>query len=265
MKFLALVLLILYNSALIKTIGFQSAVGRMESCIWENEDFRAMRLGAAMANQPDIDCEELAGLMLEENFDLTGRRTPFFVLQLPIKRQAEFEKLADAYHMIFDDLVCFPVPESINMETPDVAYHDGWMDKRTFGGERTHEGCDIMGDKEPSGFYPVVSMTGGTVEQAGWLLKGGWRIGIRAPSGAYFYYAHLAGYAKEWSPGEEIHAGELLGYMGDSGYGEEGTTGKFAVHLHLGIYIKAGQEEEVSVNPYWILKHMEQYRTLASY
>ena len=31
---------------------------------------------------------------------------------------------------------------------------------------------------------------------------------------------------------------EILGYMGDTGYGEEGNvTGKFPVHLHLGIYI----------------------------
>ena len=122
-----------------------------------------------------------------------------------------------------------------------------------------------MGEGQASGFYPIVSMTDGVVEQAGWLEKGGWRIGIRAPSGAYFYYAHLASYAKEWTPGEEIRAGELLGFMGDSGYGSEGTTGQFPVHLHLGIYIKTEHYEELSVNPYWILRHMEACRTKAAY
>ena len=45
--------------------------------------------------------------------------------------------------------------------------------------------------------------------------------------------------------------------MGDTGYSKrEGTTGKFPVHLHLGIYIyKDGKE--ISVNPYAALKYVE--------
>ena len=38
--------------------------------------------------------------------------------------------------------------------------------------------------------------------------------------------------------------------MGDSGYGEEGTVGRFDVHLHLGIY-SWDTGEEISVNPYF--------------
>jgi murein DD-endopeptidase MepM/ murein hydrolase activator NlpD len=34
-----------------------------------------------------------------------------------------------------------------------------------------------------------------------------------------------------------VQAGTLLGFMGDTGYGEEGTSGKFPVHLHVGIYV----------------------------
>ena len=45
----------------------------------------------------------------------------------------------------------------------------------------------------------------------------------------------------------------MLGFMGDSGYGEEGTVGKFAVHLHLGIYVSS-KIGEMTVNPYNILK-----------
>ena len=52
-------------------------------------------------------------------------------------------------------------------------------------------------------------------------------------------------------------SGEMLGYMGDSGYGEEGTVGQFAVHLHFGIYIQTADGREVSVDPYWILKGLE--------
>lgn len=140
------------------------------------------------------------------------------------------------------------------------------MDPRTYGGERGHEGCDLMGNKRPRGYYPVVSMSDGVVEKVGWLNKGGWRIGIRTPGGAYLYYAHLYGYSKEWKEGDTVRAGELLGFMGDTGYSEiEGTTGNFDVHLHVGIYLKTDHNEEMSVNPYWVLKYLEKYRLKYSY
>ena len=63
-----------------------------------------------------------------------------------------------------------------------------------------------------------------------------------------------------------MKAGELLGFMGDSGYGEqEGTIGQFAVHLHVGIYVEGNQGEEVSVNPYWVLKWLEKRRLRYGY
>ena len=47
--------------------------------------------------------------------------------------------------------------------------------------------------------------------------------------------------------GKTVKAGELLGYMGDSGYGKEGTVGKFPVHLHFGIYFTMGDKEFLSL------------------
>lgn len=109
-------------------------------------------------------------------------------------------------------------------------------------------------------------MTGGTVEQVGWLEKGGWRIGIRAPLGAYFYYAHLYQYAQKWQIGDKVEPGTLLGYMGDSGYGvQEGTVGNFAVHLHLGIYLMTDHYQEISINPYWVLRYSERFMRKADY
>ncbi|HPU63496.1 MAG TPA: M23 family peptidase, partial [Mobilitalea sp.] len=60
--------------------------------------------------------------------------------------------------------------------------------------------------------------------------------------------------------GDYVVAGQLLGFMGDSGYGKEGTIGKFDVHLHLGIYVPSGNTE-ISVNPYWVLKILEDSKT----
>ena len=96
------------------------------------------------------------------------------------------------------------------------------------------------------------------VEKIGWLTLGGWRIGIRSFRGGYFYYAHLSSYARDFQEGDLVSAGDLLGYMGDSGYGPEGTTEKFDVHLHVGIYIEGKNQEEISVNPYWPLRYLEE-------
>ena len=131
------------------------------------------------------------------------------------------------------------------------------MEERTYGGKRGHEGTDLMPPTNQRGFYPVFSATAGTVEHMGWLQKGGWRIGIRSEQGGYFYYAHLSEYAPGMEEGKTVEAGEMLGYMGDSGYGEEGTVGQFAVHLNFGIYIQTADGREVSVDPYWILKGLE--------
>ena len=165
-------------------------------------------------------------------------------------RPKQYEMLENAFCAVWDDLVCFPVKCR-------VSYEDSWMEERTYGGKRGHEGTDLMPPTNQRGFYPVFSATAGTVEHMGWLQKGGWRIGIRSKQGGYFYYAHLSEYAPGMEEGKTVEAGEMLGYMGDSGYGEEGTVGQFAVHLHFGFYIQTADGREVSVDPYWILKGLE--------
>ena len=56
--------------------------------------------------------------------------------------------------------------------------------------------------------------------------------------------------------GDSVRSGETLGYLGNTGYGKEGTRGKFDVHLHFGMYIDIAGEE-TSVNPYEILRYLE--------
>lgn len=240
---------------------------------WESGEFRSMKLGALLAQQKAIDYDMLATLMIEHDYDLTGvKDVTYNNTLLKAARPADYRKMKQAYEMVLGDLKYFPIPANSAKGTPDVAFLDGWMEGRSYrtnggnGKERHHEGCDIMGSKMPRGYYPVVSMSDGTVERVGWLEMGGWRIGIRSPGGAYVYYAHLYGYARDFKEGDPVKAGELLGYMGDTGYGKtEGTTGNFDVHLHLGIYIKTDHMEEMSVNPYWILKYLEKRRLTFKY
>ncbi len=160
---------------------------------------------------------------------------------------------------VWEDMAYFPIPESsFDTGRYGVSFEDSWMLSRSFGGERTHEGCDIMAAYNRRGHYPVVSISDGYVEKIGWLKLGGYRIGIRSPGGVYFYYAHLHDYAPDLALGDEVRAGELLGFMGDTGYSEvEGTTGYFPVHLHLGIYLNGKDGKEQSYNPYPFLKELE--------
>ena len=167
-------------------------------------------------------------------------------------------------------LADFPVPRS-NKRKEWVNYVNSWNYERTYNGNRTHEGTDVMGDINKDGIYPVVSVSDGYVSNIGWLELGGWRIGITSPSGIYYYYAHLDSYAKEYKEGDVIRAGDIIGYMGSTGYSKvEGTKNKFPVHLHFGIYITpdpdiAADYEEIALNPYNILKINENNTLIYSY
>ena len=154
-----------------------------------------------------------------------------------------------------NDVDYYPIPESIVDNSLKTSYTDGWMVERNYKGTSGHEGTDIMANVDKRGVYPVISMTEGEITNLGWLEKGGYRVGITSNSGIYYYYAHLDSYAGI-KKGQKVSAGTLLGYMGDSGYGPEGTKGQFAVHLHVGIY-SFQDGKEISVNPYYVLLSLE--------
>lgn len=157
----------------------------------------------------------------------------------------------------------FPVAESSVDKAFKTSYVNTWMSERSYGGKRGHEGIDIMASVNERGVYPVISMTDGVVTNLGWLEQGGYRIGITSDSGIYYYYAHLDSYSNIVE-GQRVKAGDFLGFMGDSGYGQEGTKGKFPVHLHIGIYLY-DEGKEISVNPYYILCYLENKKLKYAY
>ena len=156
-----------------------------------------------------------------------------------------------------EELEYFPIPLSTSNQALTVSFVDSWQSSRNYGGERVHEGCDIITSLDHPGVYPVVSMSDGVVEKIGWLKLGGYRIGIRTESGVYIYYAHMESYAPELKEGSKVHAGECIGFVGNTGYGEEGTTGMFVTHLHLGFYIRE-KEDEAAINPYPYLVKLQE-------
>ena len=206
-----------------------------------------------------------------ENDDITKQELLLCDYNASLKHISRFKEkelkiLANAYRILLDDLVYFPIPGGNSERSRSFYYDDSWGGERTYGGERTHEGTDIMDGENERGFFPIISISSGAVENIGWLEQGGWRVGIRTGSGAYIYYAHLHSYAPKIFKGYEVRAGELLGFMGDTGYSKtEGATGNFDVHLHLGIYFQTAHYEELSVNPYYILKYLENKKLKYSY
>ncbi|MDR0397061.1 MAG: M23 family metallopeptidase [Oscillospiraceae bacterium] len=123
-------------------------------------------------------------------------------------------------------------------------YDDTWGAERSFGGERFHEGIDLIVDKGT----PVYSASYGVVSKKGWLTLGGWRIGVQDENGIYYYYAHLSEYGR-FEVGDSVRPGDILGYVGSTGYGPEGTDDVMIPHLHFGMY-----ENDIAFNPYAFLK-----------
>ncbi|MER2190284.1 MAG: M23 family metallopeptidase [Solibacillus sp.] len=131
--------------------------------------------------------------------------------------------------------------------TPSYAYsYSGtWGANRGWGGRRIHEGTDIYAAHST----PLVSTSYGVIEIMGWNEFGGWRMGIRDNHNSYHYYAHLASFEKGLQEGAIVEPGQVIGYLGSTGYGKEGTAGKFPPHLHYGIY-KFNGRTEWAFDPY---------------
>lgn len=128
----------------------------------------------------------------------------------------------------------FPIPRRYN-----YSYRSTWGDARGWGGRRSHEGCDIFANSGT----PVLATAHGVVEVAGWNKFGGWRLGIRDLNNVYHYFAHLSGFEKGIKRGTLVKPGQVIGYVGSTGYGKPGTSGKFAPHLHYGMYRDTGTRE----------------------
>ncbi len=103
----------------------------------------------------------------------------------------------------------------------------------TFGAFRAdvpgnwHHGDDIFAALGT----PVLAVAHGTVFSVGWNRVGGWRLWLQDDRGNEFYYAHLSAYSPLAVDGAIVNAGDVLGFVGDSG-DAEGT----AFHLHFEIH-----------------------------
>lgn len=159
-------------------------------------------------------------------------------------------KLYKHFDSIDLDTHVFPVP----VRGYNYSYRGTWGANRGWGGRRIHEGTDVFAGYST----PVLSTSYGVVEVMGWNEFGGWRVGIRDNHNTYHYYAHLSYFNKDLKVGDIVKPGTQLGGVGSSGYGKEGTSGKFPPHLHYGMY-KFNGRTEWAFDPYPSLTRWENY------
>jgi peptidoglycan LD-endopeptidase LytH len=134
-----------------------------------------------------------------------------------------------------------PLEKPVRLPVKDVKARqlvDTWGAARSAG--RKHEGIDIFAKRGTE----VLSSTQGIVRKVGTNNLGGKIIWVTGPNLSQHYYAHLDDYATHIQVGDWVEAGEVLGYVGNTG-NAKGTP----PHLHYGIYLTDG-----AVNPYPYLK-----------
>ncbi len=135
----------------------------------------------------------------------------------------------------------------------DYTHFDDFGTSRSYGYKRKHLGHDMMGLTGT----PIVAIESGYVEALGWNQYGGWRIGIRSLDGKrYYYYAHLRQnypFAENLEEGSPVTAGDVIGYMGHTGYSTKENVNNIEVtHLHWGLELIFDESQKESDNEIWI-------------
>ena len=108
-----------------------------------------------------------------------------------------------------------------------------------------HHGQDIFA---PLG-APLLAVADGTVFSVGWNDLGGYRLWLRDRQGNQFYYAHLSAFSPLAVDGNEVKAGDVVGFVGNTGDAQ--TT---PYHLHFEIHpvglLPLGYDGVVNPFPY---------------
>ena len=123
------------------------------------------------------------------------------------------------------------------------SYHD------SRSGGREHEALDI---RAPTG-TPVVAVEDGTVAKLFTSKAGGLTLYQFDPTREYaYYYAHLDRYADGIKEGNELHRGQVIGYVGTTGNAPKDTP-----HLHFAVFRLTPEKhwwQGTPIDPYDILR-----------
>ena len=152
-----------------------------------------------------------------------------------------------------------PVPTLVFPVLGESAYQDDFGDPR---GSVGHQGNDIMAPRRAL----ALAAEAGTVKFWTTSARAGCMLYLDGVSGTQYLYIHLnndlegddnrgacvpgVAYAKGLKSGSKVAAGQVIGYVGDSGDAEGG-----APHLHFEVHPNGGG----AVNPF---KHLKKARRL---
>jgi murein DD-endopeptidase MepM/ murein hydrolase activator NlpD len=104
-----------------------------------------------------------------------------------------------------------------------------------------HQGNDIFAALGT----PLVACERGVVININTDFLGGQGLWVVGLSGTRYYYAHLSAYAAGLHNNQVVEAGDVIGYVGDTGNAKGG-----AMHLHFEIHPNGGP----AIDPYPLLK-----------
>lgn len=77
---------------------------------------------------------------------------------------------------------------------------------------------------------PLLAVADGTLHTIGFNRIGGYRLWLRDDDGTEFYYAHLSAYSPLAVEGRRVQAGDVLGFVGDTGDAEGSPHLHFEIH-----------------------------------
>jgi murein DD-endopeptidase MepM/ murein hydrolase activator NlpD len=123
------------------------------------------------------------------------------------------------------------------------SYHDARS------GGREHEALDILAPRNT----PVIAVEDGTIAKLFNSKAGGITVYQFDPGQQYaYYYAHLERYADGLKEGDQVHRGQVLGYVGTTGNAPKDTP-----HLHFAVFRLTSDKhwwEGTPIDPYDILR-----------
>ncbi len=131
--------------------------------------------------------------------------------------------------------------------------YDDFGTSRSYGYKRNHLGNDLLGQVGT----PIIAVEAGYIEAMGWNQYGGWRIGIRSfDKKRYYYYAHMRKdfpYCKSLKEGDKVEAGQVIGYMGRTGYSATQNVNNIQIsHLHFGLQLIFDESQKEGNNEIWV-------------
>ncbi len=143
-------------------------------------------------------------------------------------------------------------------EVPNVGYLDTWAWPTASGWSLTqdyewrinpihgsrefHRALDIAGTGYGS---PIYSVNNGTIITKEYRSDYGYMLVIDHNNGYYSLYSHLNGYAANINIGDTVSYGQLIAYMGSTGW----STGP---HLHFEVWYGCASSTSCHINPWTI-------------